>query len=164
MFSRLLCVGWCAIAVACLVTACEGPATVGQPTSFDSVCDKSDDGKRIAVQGYLRLPDTITVVTNRRGGSSTEILVVRLFQSGQYAGTPIGVNFDFGTNPNQMDALPQPQYNDSDLKVHLGNGQVASYGQRVKVSGTVYFPNEVLKNDAVDFTCGLSNPLVELPA
>ena len=161
MLSRLACLGLCAVALAA-AAACEGPPTVGQPTSFDSVCDKSTDGKRVAVEGYLRLPETITVVTNRRGGSATEILVVRLFQSGQYAGTPIGVNFDFGTDPNQMDELPRPQYNDSDLKVHLGNGQIASYGQRVKVSGTVYFPNEVLKNDNVDFTCGLTNPLVEL--
>src|SRR5262245_40033879 len=138
MVLRLL----CAALAALLVAACEGPPTVGQPQPFDNVCDKSDDGKRVAVEGYLRLPETITVLTSRRGGSSQEILVVRLFQSGQYSGTPIGVNFDFGADANQMDELPRPQYKDSDLKVHLANGQTASYGQRVKISGTVYFPNE----------------------
>ena len=37
-----------------------------------------------------------------------------------------------------------------------------AYGQTVKISGTVYFPNAALKNDNVDFDCGLSNPLIEL--
>ena len=161
MFTRLACIGLSAAAL--VLAACsEGPPSVGQPRTFDAVCDKGNDGKRVAVEGYLRLPETITVEKNRRTGSTTEIVVVRLFQSGAYAGTPIGVNFDFGTSPNNMDELPQPAYSDSDLKVHLTDGGTATYGQRVKISGTVYFPNQVLKSDSVDFDCGLDNPLVEM--
>jgi hypothetical protein len=162
MFARLACIGLGAAAL--VLAACsEGPPTVGQPRAFDNVCDKSNDGQRVAVEGFLRLPETISVIKNRRGtGSATEIVTVRLFQSGGYAGTPIGVNFDFGTNPNNMDELPQPAYSDSDLKVHLTDGRTATYGQRVKISGTVYFPNQVLKSDSVDFDCGLDNPLVEM--
>lgn len=163
MLIRLACIGLSAAAL--VLAACsEGPPTVGQPRTFDTVCDKSNDGKRVAVEGFLRLPETITVETNRRTGSATEIVVVRLFQSGAYAGTPIGVNFDFGRDPNTMEELPRPQYSDADLKVHLTDGRTATYGQRVKISGTVYFPNQVLKSDSVDFDCGLDNPLVEMTA
>jgi hypothetical protein len=159
---RLACIGLSAAALA-LAACSEGPPTVGQQHTFDSVCDKSNDGKRVAVEGYMRLPETIDVVTNQRTGKQlAQILVVRLFKSGTYAGTPIGVDFDFGKDANQMDELPRPAYSDSDLKVHLANGSTASYGQRVKISGTVYFPNQVLKSDNVDFDCGLSNPLVEV--
>jgi hypothetical protein len=62
-----------------------------------------------------------------------------------------------------MDELPRPSYTDEDLKIHLPDGKTAGYGQKVKVSGTVYFPNGALKADDVDFDCGLSNPLVEVP-
>jgi|SRR5579864_7134696 len=145
------------------LTACnQGPPTAGQAVAFDNVCDKSNDGHRIMVQGFLRLPDTIDIITNRTGGNATEILVVRLFQDKGFKGTPIGVNFDFGSGPNMMDELPTPQYTDEDLKVHLPDGRTATYGQRVTVSGTVYFPNQAFTNDSVDFDCGLDNPLVEL--
>src|SRR5579864_2257729 len=118
MGSRIACFSLALAAVA-LVAGSEGPPSVGEPRTFDSVCDKANDGHRVAVEGYLRLPDTITVLTNRGGSSATEILVVRLFQSGTYAGTPIGVNFDTGSGANQMDELPRPSYTDADLKVHL---------------------------------------------
>jgi hypothetical protein len=145
------------------LTACnQGPPTAGQPVNFSNVCDKSNDGHRVMVEGFLRLPDSIDVITNRNGGSATEILVVRLFQDKAFKGTPIGVNFDFGSGPNMMDELPRPQYTDEDLKVHLTDGRTATYGQRVNVSGTVYFPVGALTNDSVDFDCGLDNPLVEL--
>ena len=161
MLSRIACVGLSLTALA-LIACSEGQPTVGQPRTFDSVCDKANDGKRVAVEGYLRLPDTVTVITNRSGSSASEILVVRLFQTGAYAGTPIGVDFDMGSGPYQMDELPRPSYTDKDLKVHLPDGGVATYGQKVKISGTVYFPNDALKADDVDFDCGLSNPLVEV--
>ncbi len=161
MYSRLACFGLALVAVA-LVGCSEGPPTVGEARAFDSVCDKANDGHRVAVEGFLRLPDQITVVTNRSGGSATEILAVRLFQSGAFTGTPIGIDLDIGSEANQMDELPRPSYTDEDLKVHLTDGRTAGYGQRVRVSGTVYFPNDALKADDVDFDCGLNNPLVEL--
>ncbi len=161
MHSRIASLG-ISLAALALAACSEGPPTVGQARAFDSVCDKANDGQRIAVEGYLRLPDQITVYTNRNGSSATEILVVRLFQSGAFGGTPIGVDFDMGSGPYQMDELPRPSYTDEDLKVHLPDGRTAGYGQKVKVSGTVYFPNDALKADDVNFDCGLRNPLVEL--
>jgi len=153
---------WLAAATLIVAACSSGPPTPGDPRAFEAVCDKSDDGKRIAVEGYLRLPETIEVITNRRGGDSTQLLVVRLFQSQTFNGTPIGVNFDFGSSANTIDQLPTPQYTDKDLKVHLADGGTASYGQRVRISGAVYFPVTALTNADVDFTCGLDNPLVEV--
>ncbi len=162
MFRRIAVPLATSFAALALVACSEGPPTAGQPTTFDGVCTKANDGKRIAVEGYLRLPDTIHVITNRSGSTATEILVVRLWQDTGYSGTPIGVNFDFGTAANQMDELPRPSYTDEDLKVHLPDGHTAGYGQRVTISGTVYFPVSALTSDDVDFDCGLDNPLVEL--
>ncbi|MBV9328780.1 MAG: hypothetical protein JO352_34145 [Chloroflexi bacterium] len=84
-----------------LVACSEGPPTAGQPVDFSSVCDKANDGHRVAVDGYLRLPDQIEVFRSSSG-----------------------------------------------------------FGDKVKVSGTVYFPTSLAD---VEFSCALSNILVEAP-
>lgn len=112
------------------LTACGdgGPPTVGQPTSFANVCDKANDGHRVAVQGVMRLPDTIRISRPARGGQGSEIVVVRLFETTAFNGTPIGVDIGFGTEPNTMDQIPSGAegYTDSDLKVHIAGGQTVT--------------------------------------
>ena len=131
----------------CLITACAGAApTTGESKDFANVCDKANDGKRIATVGYLRFPDSFTGSDN---------VVLRLYHADDFSGSPIGVTLDFGTSANQVEAVTD-QYQDSDLKVHLSNGQVSPFGTEVKVSGNVYFPLV-----SQDFACGLDNPLVE---
>jgi hypothetical protein len=49
------------LAAAALVACSAGPPTVGESRDFGSVCDKANDGHRVAVEGYLRLPDQIKV-------------------------------------------------------------------------------------------------------
>ncbi|MBV9582938.1 MAG: hypothetical protein JO057_30505 [Chloroflexi bacterium] len=147
------------LAAVVLVACSEGPPTQGQAVDFASVCDKANDGHRVAVEGYLRLPDQIEVFKSRSGSVDEEIVVVRLFQSKKFDGTPVGVNFDFGTGPNTMDQIPgEYVFSDSDLKVHRADGEIAGFGDPVKISGTVYFPTSL---SDVEFTCALSNPLVE---
>lgn len=127
--------------------ACSSEApTVGEAKEFSTVCDKSNDGQRVATQGYLRLPDSFT---------GDESVVLRLYEADDFSGPPVGVQIKFGTGANQVEQVPT-EYADDDLKVHLSDGQVAGYGTKVKVSGKVYFP-------AVDqdFDCGLENILVE---
>jgi hypothetical protein len=144
------------------LAACEGRPTEGEPRDFANACDKANDGHRVAVEGYMRLPETITVDKPvRSGGDGVEIVVVRLFETPNFNGTPIGVDIDFGSEPNTMDEIPNGArgFTDADLKVHVNNGQTVTYGQRVKISGTVYFPVSGLSH--VEFTCGLSNPLIE---
>ncbi len=129
-----------------VLSACSSqPPTVGQPTDFASACNKANDGKRIALTGYLRFPESFS-------GNS---VVLRMYQASDFSGDPVGVQVDFGSAANQL-APVTDQYKDSDLKVHLNSGQDAAYGTQVKVSGTVYFPAV-----SQDFACALENPLVE---
>jgi len=136
--------------VALMCAACsteKKPPTVGETKDFATVCDKVNEGKRVAVEGYLRFPEEV----NRKVG-----LVLRLYQTPDFNGTPIGVSADIGSQPNQVEFMPK-EYTDKDLKVHLANGQIAGFGTKVKVSGDMYIP---LVGQV--FPCSLSNPLVEL--
>jgi len=121
--------------------------TGGEAQGFSVACDKVNDGKRITVEGYLRLPDTF-----KAEGS----VVLTLFETTDFQGKPIGVQIDFGSQANQIDTVPM-EFSDDDLNVHLADGQLAPFGTKVKVSGKVYYP---LVSQV--FTCALENPLVEL--
>ena len=124
----------------------QGPPTVAELRDFAAVCDKANDGKRLAVEGYLRWPKSFTGTTSA---------VLRLYPTADASGSPIGVQIRIGKEPNQLE-LPPKQYNDRDLKVHLAGGDVAGVETKVRVSGNVYFPTV-----SQDFTCALENPLVE---
>ena len=123
-----------------------GPATVGEPKEFSAVCHKANDGKRVAVDGYLRFPSVIR----------NEMLVLRLYKGDDLRGAPLGVSANFGSQANQVEKPPR-QFTDGDLKVHLAGGQVAGFGTKVRISGQVYFP--LVEQE---FPCALSNPLVEV--
>lgn len=132
-------------------TACGGgtqpePPSAGEPRDFASVCDKANEGKRVALIGYPRFPEKFT---------GTSSVVLRLYEGGDYAGAPVGVQTPIGMQANQVELAPK-QFTDKDLKVHTSDGQVAGYGTKVKVSGKVYFPMV-----GQDFKCALENPLIE---
>ena len=130
--------------------ACGGgapePPTAGEAKDFAAVCDKANEGKRVAVGGYLRFPEKFT---------GSQSVVLRLYEGGDYAGAPLGVQTPIGRQANQAELAPK-QYTDKDLKVHTSDGQVAGYGTKVRVSGKVYFPLV-----GQDFKCALENPLIE---
>ena len=138
------------LALLIFCTACGGgsnePPTAGETKDFASVCDKANEGKRVAVVGFLRFPEKFT---------GTSSVVLRLYGAGDYAGAPIGVQTKIGNQANQVELAPK-EFTDKDLKVHTSDGQVAGYGTRVKVSGKVYYPLV-----GQDFKCGLENPLIE---
>ena len=123
------------------------PPTVGEAKDFATVCDKANEGKRVAVEGYLRLPEEV----NRKTGP-----VLRLYPTTEFSGKPVGVSTEIGGQPNQIGFIPK-EYTDKDLKVNIANGQVAGFGTKVKVSGDVYYPMV-----GQEFPCALSNPLVEV--
>lgn len=134
------------LALAAGACGASGPPTPGELKDFAAVCDKANDGKRIAVVGYPRFPERFT---------GTQSVVLRLYEKPDYTGTPVGVQTPIGQQANQAELAPK-QYTDKDLKVHTADGQVASYGTKVKVSGKVYFPMV-----DQDFKCSLENPLIE---
>lgn len=136
--------------IALALTACGAePPTAGQLLPFGQVCDKANDGQRVAVEGYLLLPDEFT---------ESSSVVLRLYEVLAVDSAKIGVTVQFGTDANQVETVPT-QYTDDDLKVHTAGGQVVGYQDKVRVSGKVYFP---LVDQ--DFACGLENPLIELAA
>ena len=142
---RIFSIGLLVFFVACGGGAPE-PPTAGETKDFASVCDKANEGKRVAVDGFLRFPEKFT---------GTSSVVLRLYGSADYTGTPVGVQTKLGNQANQIE-LPPKEFVDKDLKVHTSDGQVATYGTRVKVSGKVYYPLV-----GQDFKCGLENPLIE---
>ena len=139
---------WSQLLILCVfvLAACgDTPPTTGTNTAFADVCAKTNDGKRIAVDGYLRFPESFT-----DDGS----VILRLFQTDAFKGDYIGMQTKFGTQPNQVENVADHSTN-ADLKVHQGDGQVVGYGTKVRISGTVYFPIV-----AQEFACALENPLV----
>jgi hypothetical protein len=142
---RFFCIGLLIFCAACGSAAPE-PPTAGETKDFASVCDKANEGKRVAVVGFLRFPEKFT---------GTRSVVLRLYGAADYAGAPVGVQTPIGNQANQAELAPK-EYTDKDLKVHTSDGQVAGYGTRVKVSGKVYYPLV-----GQDFKCALENPLIE---
>jgi hypothetical protein len=142
---RIFCIGLLIFCAACGGGSTE-PPTAGETKEFGSVCDKANEGKRVAVTGFLRFPEKFT---------GTSSVVLRLYSGGDYAGAPIGVQTRIGNQANQVELAPK-EFTDKDLKVHTSDGQVAGYGTKVKVSGKVYYPLV-----GQDFKCALENPLIE---
>ena len=144
MLARISILGMLAFAL----VACgdSGPPTVGEAKDFATACVKANEGKRIAIEGYLRFPESFT------GDSS---VVLRLYESDDYKGQPIGVQTPFGSAANQVEKV-QKKFSDTDMMVNLASGQVSGFGEKVKVSGKVYYPLV-----AQEFECALENPLVE---
>jgi len=149
MVSAHKCIALCLIAFA--FAACAGaekkPPTAGELKNFAEVCDQANEGKRVAVEGFLRLPDKVNLKTGP---------VLRLYPTTEFAGKPVGVSTEIGSGPNQVAVLPK-EFADKDLKVKTANGQVAGFGTKIRVAGDMYYPVV-----GQEFPCALSNPLVEL--
>lgn len=136
------------VVAALALVACgeQAPPTVGEVTAFDSVCTEANDGERVAVEGYLRLPDSF---------SGDQSVILWLYETADFSGPYIGASTRIGEEANQMEMVPL-EYSDEDLEVRLASGEVTEFGTKLKVSGSVYFP-------LVDqeFDCGLQNLLIE---
>jgi hypothetical protein len=126
-----------------------GPPTRGIPVAFRSVCEKTNEGKRIMVEGYVAFPDSFH--------ENDDTVMLRMRPSLALEDTPVGVSATLGNETNHLEKPPD-HYRKSDLKVHLADGQVAGYTDKVKVSGTMYYPSSIAQ---VEFKCGLTNTLYE---
>ncbi|HEX8990407.1 MAG TPA: hypothetical protein VF784_01900 [Anaerolineales bacterium] len=123
-----------------------GIARPGELQSFSTACDKPNEGVNIAVEGYLRLPDSF---------SSSRTIELRLYSDLNFSGKPIGVTMQFGNGPNQVRPITS-SYRDEDLHVYLADGTGIPFRTKVRVSGIVVYP--VLRQD---FECGLEQVYVE---
>ncbi len=130
--------------------ACEsGPPTRGIPVAFNAVCNKENEGKRLMVEGYVSFPELF---------KENEVSIMLRMRPGLSLGqTPLGVSAKLGNEVNSIE-LPPARFNDTDLKLHLADGRVAGFADKLKVSGTMYFPSSIAH---VEFKCGLSNTLYE---
>ena len=95
--------------------------------AFNEVC--ANEGVRVAVTGYPRLPDSFKV--SRRGSRNVDIL---LYQTNAFTGAPIVVESSYGFDVEEVG----DKYAHSDLRVRLRDGTKVGYGTKVKVSGKVY--------------------------
>ncbi len=124
-----------------------GTAYPGALQDFSSACAKYNEGEQIAVDGYLRLPDTLT---------STSSVELRLYRDVGFHGRPIGVPMLFGNGPNEAHQITT-SFHDRDLIVRLADGVTVPFGTRVRVSGRMHIPI-----GPTSFSCELENPYVEL--
>lgn len=142
------------LSLALLLLSCgsnEAPSK-GELKTFETACDKANDGKRIAVEGYLMLPEEFS------GDLSVLLRVNSKPERSEQAVVAANVKIDKeGKAPNSINYL-STSYNDDDLIFRTADGQTLGYQDKVRISGTMYFPSSIAK---VEFTCGLSNPLIE---
>ncbi len=146
------------------------PPTVGQKVSFDRICDRSNDNKRIAVEGFLTLPEKVS--------SKDNLSVLLEIRSAKDVNKPgrVGIWTSYGKLANQIapidTALRAPNstekanlkdlgksklsYTHADLKVTTNDGKSIGYLDRVRISGKVGFPSKVSISP-----CVLNNPLIE---
>jgi hypothetical protein len=131
------------LALPACVPATAGPGT---PQSFAFACAKPNEGRQIAVEGYLRLPPSL---------DNTKSVMLRLYPDPSFKGTPVGVPLLFGDKGNEARKISS-SYHDEDLRVYLADGIAVPFGTRVLVSGRMYFPVT-----PQDYDCALRNPYVE---
>lgn len=126
----------------------EGPATVGELVTFDTVCDKANESKRVALEGYLDFPNEFK--------SKDLSIMMRLRAAPGAKDRVVGASVRLGTSPNNV-AVPPKTFSVKDLKLTMNDGKTAGYADKIKVSGKMYYP--IVAQD--DFKCGLTNTLIE---
>ncbi len=124
---------------------CGGGDTVAKQVAVETACSL-DGGARVAVQGYLRLPERI---------SQTDRAVIDLFTRRGGAGDRVSVELVLGIGPNQLERL-EAGFTPTSLRVRGQHGAVATLNDQVAVVAKVARTGE---------TCVLSDPVVTvLPA
>jgi hypothetical protein len=102
-----------------------------EAVAFGDACKPENKDKVVEVEGYLGV-SSIMFCKNRG--------IVRYCGLNLYAkpgtGDSISANVDVGTEPNQMEPLPE-QYKPEDLKLHTSDGKTIGFRDRVKISGKV---------------------------
>jgi hypothetical protein len=85
------------------------------------------NGKTVDVEGYLRLPERISV---------TDRVVIDLFSRRGGEGDRASVEFVLGTGPNQLER-PEADFTVTSLRARTRRGKVVTLNDRVAVTGKV---------------------------
>jgi hypothetical protein len=143
---------------AAIIAGCDEAPTAGAQKTLADVCDHANDGKRVALDGYLSLPSSFT--EGASSGSAPVVIRGDVPESGDVT----FVWVPYGSGPNAMEKVPDT-YSQRDLKVYTKEGASVGYRDKVRISGTVTFPSrrpyEVNTQGGRLLDCGLNNPLIE---
>ena len=135
------------------VTACGQSAlpTRGVPVTFESACDKANQGKRIMLEGYVDFPENGV-------DDSTGMMIMRVRPRLTGWGNTVGADARIGKEPNSAE-MPHSGYHNRDLRLHLADGQVVTYWNKIKVSGTMYYAHGQAPGE---YWCAVAKTLYEL--
>ena len=136
----------------CLVSAFgqSGAPGRGVLTTFQAACDKANEGKRLMLEGYLDFPE-------RGFGDSDTTVMMRLRPRLASWEFTVGAKVKIGNGASNVE-MPPSNYKKTDVKLHLADGLVVTYANKVKVSGTMYYVSALGPGE---YTCGLNNTLLE---
>ena len=127
-----------------------GPPTPGVPVKFEDACAKANEGKRLMVEGYVDFPLSFD--------TDDKAVVMRVrprLASWEYT---VGAAAAFGHGPNNVE-MPPLNFKNRDLRLHLADGRVVTYWNKVKVSGTMFYTTGQAPGA---YTCGLKNTMYQL--
>jgi len=101
----------------------------------------------VAVEGYLSFPSQFK--------EHDISIMMRLRPEPEPAAqNVIGVSAKLGSQVEE----PPVTFSQKDMKVHTADGKITGYQNKVRVSGSMYFPSSIAH---VEFKCGLENTLIE---
>ena len=102
------------------------------------------------LEGYLDFPE-------RGFDDAATSVMMRLRPSLAGWGNTVGASVKIGKAVNNVE-MPPEHYKKTDVKLHLADGLVVTYANKVKVSGTMYYVSALGPGE---YSCGLANTLLE---
>ncbi len=133
-----------AIAVAMTLAACGGE-TPPVEVSVVAACAEENAKRTVIVEGYLRLPETISV---------SDTAVIDLWSLTGGSGDKVSVEFPIGEAPNQL-RKPPANFSVTSLRVTTRGGKEVTIRDRVRLTA---------KPSTGDGACRLTQPDVQLIA
>lgn len=124
------------------LAGCGGGESPPLSVSVADACG-TGDGKTVVVEGFLRLPETLTITDTAR---------IKIFAAARGRGADVEVEFPIGEGPNQLRDVPA-KFSVTSLRVQSADGGTVTINDRVELTATV-------SND--DAGCVLREPQVVL--
>lgn len=114
-------------AAALAVGGCGGGAQPPAALTLATACDAGNEGRHVAVDGYLRFPDRLRISRTAQ---------IAMFSAPGGDGDRQRVEFTIGDGPNQLER-PALQYTPTSLRVRAADGAEVTINDRVRVTAKV---------------------------